>query len=111
MLLIMIVIIIIIFLITIILIKEKENNKVSESSEEEQIEEDGLKIPNVPSRTTDATSYYVVDNCVKFYLKEIELQDKDVKFLLNEEYMNENKITEDNIFTIIPQYTNYTSYR
>ena len=107
----LVIIILILFILWIIAVR-KENNEVDELLESKE----GLGIadenPVSPIRTNNVITYYTVDGCLKSYFSILEIEDSNVLMTyLSENYINNNDINNDNIFTILEKYNNYNTYR
>lgn len=64
------------------------------------------------ARTTNMDKFYTVDKCIQTYLMEIELKDAEIALsLLNDEYIKENRMTEENVWNYVPEYNHKESYR
>jgi len=63
-------------------------------------------------RTSDTNLYYTIDECIKSYFTMIKNNQSEVLIsYLNPDYINKNKITVENVLTIVEKYNNYDTYR
>jgi hypothetical protein len=99
---------IIVLLIVLLIITQLKKEKGNENNLDIDRIQNNIEI----TKTTDVNDFYTVDKCVQTYLAEIELKDSDIALsLLDEEYIKENQIDEDNIWDYITEYSNKESYR
>lgn len=105
--LIILILIVVILLINILKQGNSEDDELLESKEGL-----GNQIPISLIRTNNVVTYYTVDDCIKAYLDMLEVEDSSVLLTyLNEKYINDNHIREDNILTILEKYNDYQTYR
>ena len=84
-------------------------SKKKEAEENENVQGVGIE---QAKQVKDTELYYMVDSCIKSYLTMLKNKDNSVIIsYLNEEFINKNKINENNVLEIIKQYNNYDSYR
>lgn len=105
---------IIILIVSILLIKalKEEDNKYDEilESKEGIMSEDENPVSLI--RTNNAITYYTVDECLKSYFRMLEIEDRSVLMAyLNENYINNHDINNDNILTVLEKYEDYNTYR
>lgn len=78
---------------------------------ENKIEDKNIEIPAI-SKTIDDNQFYRVNQCIKTYLEEIELENAEISLsLLDETYIKENQIDSNNIENYVSQYKEKESYR
>ena len=108
----MIGLIILILLVAILLINILKQGNTEDDELLESKEGLGNQIPISLIRTNNVVTYYTVDDCIKAYLDMLEVEDSSVLLAyLNEKYINDNHIREDNILTVLEKYDNYQTYR
>lgn len=107
-------VLVIILIVTFLLVKAlKEEDKMYDEILESKegigsADENPVKL----IRTNNTVTYYTVDECLKSYFKMLEIKDSAVLMTyLNESYIEEQNINEDNIFTILETYEDYNTYR
>ena len=89
------------------IIKKESNKEYIENNENEQ----GVGLSEL-SKVKDIDTYCEVDNCLKTYFEMIKNNDAGVVITyLNESFIKNNNINEQNIFKVIKSYNNYDSYR
>ena len=76
-----------------------------------KIEDKNIEIPAI-SKTIDDNQFYRVNQCIKTYLEEIELENAEISLsLLDETYIKENQIDSNNIENYVSNYKEKESYR
>ena len=115
----LIICIIIIIVVLIVLIirfsNKKENDPILQTERDEYLyyEENPGQVVNgrKPTRTRVINLYYTIEECVKNYLTMVKNNDTEVVLsYLNEDFVKNNGISENNIFNIIKKYDNNDLY-
>ena len=111
------IIILIIVLIAIIihLFNKKENDPILQSERDEYLyyDENPAQIVNgrKPIRTRTINLYYTIEECVKSYLTMLKSNDTEVVIsYLNEDFIKDNGINEQNVFNKIKKFDNIDLY-
>ena len=107
-------VLVIILIVTILLVKAlKEEDKMYDEILESKegigsADENPVKL----IRTNNTVTYYTVDECLKSYFRMLEIEDSAVLMTyLNENYIKDNDIHENNILTVLEKYEDYNTYR
>ena len=107
--LLIIIISIMIVLIAVILMFFNKNQKEKAVEENEGKQAIGLEMLN---RTTDISIYLTVEECLKSYLTMTKIEEKEVLVsYLNEDFVADKNINNENILNVLNKYKNYDSYR
>lgn len=107
-------VLVIILIVTLLLVKAlKEEDKMYDEILESKegigsADENPVKL----IRTNNTVTYYTVDECLKSYFRMLEIEDSAVLMTyLNENYIKDNDIHENNILTVLEKYEDYNTYR
>lgn len=107
-------VLVIILIVTLLLVKAlKEEDKIYDEILESKegigsADENPVKL----IRTNNTVTYYTVDECLKSYFRMLEIEDSAVLMTyLNENYIKDNDIHENNILTVLEKYEDYNTYR
>ena len=107
-------VLVIILIVTLLLVKAlKEEDKIYDEILESKegigsADENPVKF----IRTNNTVTYYTVDECLKSYFRMLEIEDSAVLMTyLNENYIKDNDIHENNILTVLEKYEDYNTYR
>ena len=107
---ILIICLLIIIIISVIIIIKVRQNKAEEIAKIGQTQED-IEIKHELSRTTREKMFFTIDECIKSYFLILKAQQGNVLIgYLNEQYIRDNNINEQNVLNIVQKYNNYDLY-
>ena len=107
-------VLVIILIVTLLLVKalKEEDKKYDEILESKEGLGSADENPVKLIRTNNTVTYYTVDECLKSYFRMLEIEDSAVLMTyLNENYIKDNDIHENNILTVLEKYEDYNTYR